>query len=192
MIRRRPKGPKYLREKRLKSGSLAYYWSPPTWAIAKGCALNPEPLGSNYVQAVERAAFLNKHFGEWRTGRKSSGGPDPYTLDWLFAEYRASRKLQRLKSRREVELSLTIIGTYQLSKDPSGRRLGQIEVRRISRSTAQKVYEALVVRPDGTLRATHLNRVMRHVRSAWNVVHALQGRRRTLPAFGRYGGPHWF
>ena len=111
MRRHRPRGPKYLRAKRLKSGASAYYWAPPTWAVERGCTVQAEPLGSAYTDAVERSELLNRQFDAWRTGRKDSGFQG-FTLDWLFGEYRGSRKYQRLKSRQQYELSMTLVGKY--------------------------------------------------------------------------------
>ncbi len=171
-MRHRPHGPKYLRAKRLRSGGLGYFWAPPTWAVMRGCTVKAEPLGTAYTAAVERCELLNRHFDAWRTGRKTDDFAG-FTLDWLFGEYRSSRKYQRLKSRLQYELSLGLVGGYKLSKDPKGRRLGQIPLDKITHATAQKLYDALITRPDGTLRPTHINRVVRHVRAAWNVVAGL-------------------
>ena len=172
MRHHRPRGPKYLRAKRLRSGCLGYFWAPPTWAAKRGCTVKAEPLGAAYNAAVERCELLNRQFDAWRTGSKEDCFQG-FTLDWLFGEYRASRKYQRLKSRQQYELSMTLVGQYVLPKDPRGRTLGQVDLAKITRAVGQKLYDGLVARPDGTLRPTHINRVIRHVRAAWNVVAGL-------------------
>jgi len=140
--------------------------------VKRGCTVAAEPLGGAYAEAVERCELLNRHFDTWRNGRKEDGFQG-FTLDWLFGEYRSTRKYQRLKSRQQYELSMAIVGKYVLPKDPRGRMLGEIDLGKITRAVAQKLYDGLVARPDGTLRPTHINRVMRHVRAAWNVVAGL-------------------
>ena len=124
MRHHRPRGPKYLRAKRLRSGCLGYFWAPPTWAAKRGCTVKAEPLGTAYNAAVERCELLNRQFDAWRTGSKEDCFQG-FTLDWLFGEYRASRKYQRLKSRQQYELSMTLVGQYVLPKDPRGRTWGK-------------------------------------------------------------------
>jgi len=65
---RRP--PRYTRAKRLKDGSVAYYWAIPTWAKHQGCPLPPRALGQERQAAFIAAEQLNLAFDRWRERRK--------------------------------------------------------------------------------------------------------------------------
>jgi hypothetical protein len=65
---RRP--PRYTRAKRLKDGSVAYYWAIPTWAKRQGCPLPPRALGQDRHAAFIAAEHLNLAFDRWRDRRK--------------------------------------------------------------------------------------------------------------------------
>jgi len=65
---RRP--PRYTRAKRLKDGSVAYYWAIPTWAKRQGCPLPPRALGQDRHAAFIAAEHLNLAFDRWRKRRK--------------------------------------------------------------------------------------------------------------------------
>ena len=161
MRRHRPSGPLDPRAKRLLDGGVGYYLFLLTWAAARGGTVKAEPLGAVYTEAVERCETRS-------TASLMPGAPvarmdysQGFTLDWLFAEYRASGKYQRLKSRQQYELSMARVGQYMLLKDPRGRMLGQVGLDKVTHAVAQKLYNGLVARPDGTLRPTHINCVMR-------------------------------
>jgi hypothetical protein len=62
--------PRYTRQKRLKDGSIAYYWAIPTWAKRQGCALLPHALGQERQGAFISAEQLNLAFDRWRERRK--------------------------------------------------------------------------------------------------------------------------
>jgi hypothetical protein len=64
MPRRKPLGwPKLMVAKRLKSGAIAYYWRPSTWARRRGCAMPGEALGVDFTQAKHRCdEVLNPQF----------------------------------------------------------------------------------------------------------------------------------
>ena len=105
--------PRYVRRKPLRSGGWAYFFAPPSWAKRDGCQLQAEALGTDYAEAVQRAeTVLLPAFDAWR-GRGEAPQQEPAhgapakmgTLDWLFAEYRASRKFTKLptRSRRDYE-----------------------------------------------------------------------------------------
>ena len=50
--KRKPLGwPKLTVAKRLRAGSVAYYWNAPSWAKKKGCALSGHALGADYGTA---------------------------------------------------------------------------------------------------------------------------------------------
>ncbi len=62
--------PRYTRAKRLKDGSVAYYWAIPTWAKRQGCPLPPRALGQDRHAAFIAAEHLNLTFDRWRKRRK--------------------------------------------------------------------------------------------------------------------------
>ena len=62
--------PRYTRQKRLKDGSIAYYWAIPTWAKRQGCALLPHALGQERQDAFIAAEQLNLAFDRWRERRR--------------------------------------------------------------------------------------------------------------------------
>ena len=63
--------PRYTRRKRLKDGSIAYYWAIPTWAKRQGCPLRPRALGQDRHAAFIAAEHLNLAFDRWRQRRRS-------------------------------------------------------------------------------------------------------------------------
>jgi len=172
MRRRKPLGwPRYMVEKRLKSGMIAYYWSPPTWAKDAGCTLDAEALGTDYAEAKKRCdELLNPLLDAWREEDVVVGGPERGTFSWLIVTYRTSRNYENLKSKREYDNGLELVRSYRLAKDAFGRRLGDIELLALRRHVIQRVYDRLIYKEDGTKRAAHINRVMRYCRTAWNVV----------------------
>jgi len=62
--------PRYTRQKRLRDGSVAYYWAIPTWAKHQGCPLPPRALGQKRQAAFIAAEQLNLAFDRWRACRK--------------------------------------------------------------------------------------------------------------------------
>ena len=97
-----------------------------------------------------------------------------WTLDWLFAEYRADRRFTKLdpKTRRNHEAGFKLAGGHVL-KD--GRRLGQARVSAITTAITDALYEALLPIHDaeGNVigeRRTSVNHAMKTCRRAWNIV----------------------
>src|SRR5262245_36557117 len=95
--------PRYMLEKRLKSGTVAYYWNPPVRDTKGGFTLRREALGPSYGAAAERAELLNAYLDAWRTGggvahKKTLSGYG--TLGWLFERYRRSNVFQQKVSPR--------------------------------------------------------------------------------------------
>jgi hypothetical protein len=140
---------RYVERKPLKSGAWAFFFHVPSWANKRGCAVQSEPLGTDYDEAVRRAEeILLPAFDEWRTG----GGPPPDsptvikpgTLDWMFAEYRADRRYKKLspKHKRNHENGFKLVGGYIL-KD--GSRLGQKRLTAIDTGLADELYEKLLI-----------------------------------------------
>lgn len=89
--------PELMRPKKLKSGTIAWYWSPPTRDLSAGCPLKPEPLGQSFEKACYRAEQLNGALIEWRQGQSDGAIPARHgTFDWLCALYRTDRRYRRL------------------------------------------------------------------------------------------------
>src|SRR5450631_127517 len=102
MPRRKPVGwPDLMTAKRLASGRIAYYWSPPTRARKADCPVRPEALGADYGVAKQRCDdVLNPHYRSWLS--KDEGlepGTDRATrgtFDWMVATYKVSPKYTKL------------------------------------------------------------------------------------------------
>src|SRR5262252_4508469 len=60
--------PRYMTERRLANGQVAYYWHPNQRDVAAGFSLACEGLGTIYTAAVERAYYLNQMLDNWRAG----------------------------------------------------------------------------------------------------------------------------
>jgi hypothetical protein len=174
MPRRKPPGwPKYMVAKRLRGGATGYYWAPPTWALAKGCPLSREPLGSDYAEAKRRCDdVLNSQFRSWRTRGatmdEAQKRVEVGTFDWLAALYKRSPKFSNLDpaTRVSYDAKLALIADHRL-KD--GRRFGKMPLRSITPGAADKLYAKLLIGPGGKERPRSINLAMAVARRAWNV-----------------------
>jgi hypothetical protein len=174
--------PRYTRRKWLSSGAWGLFFSPPTWAKQDGCPVQAEALGTDYAEAVQRAeTVLLPALDAWRgrgeAPQQDQGGPaKPGTFDWIFAEYRASRKFTKLptRSRRDYEGHMRLVGGAILN---DGRRIGSVALRAVTPNVADALYEKLLVvretDADGTVierrRATMALMAMKTCRRAWFV-----------------------
>ncbi|MGO9631405.1 MAG: hypothetical protein ACLPXW_20770 [Xanthobacteraceae bacterium] len=140
-----------------------------------------EALGNDYESAVHRAeTVLLPAFDSWASGgasdQKATIVVAPYSLDWLFSEFRADRRFTTLdaKTRRLHEVGFRMVGNYRL-KD--GRRLGQVRLSAIEPAIVDDLYTKLLTVREadaaGTLvvreRRTSVNNAMKSCRRAWNV-----------------------
>jgi hypothetical protein len=169
----------------LASGCWGYFFCPPTWARKAGCPVQNEPLGTDYDEAVRRAeTVLLPAFDAWRgesPPQEQQQGKGilvakPGTLDWLFGEYRASRKFTKMptRSRRDRESNMRLVADYTLA---DGRRLGTIRLASITPAVADAVFEKLLIvretDADGRVvereRCSRIVMAMKHVRRAWFV-----------------------
>ena len=163
----------------------------PTWARAAGCPLKNEPLGTDYEAACIRAeTVLLLAFDSWVSGGASddrvTAAVAPFTLEWLFGEFRADRRFTKLdaKTRRIHEVGFRMVGNYRL-KD--GRRLGQVPLTAIDTAIVDNLYDKLLMvrEADATgklvdrERRTSVNNAMKSCRRAWNV--ALRRHPRKVP-----------
>jgi hypothetical protein len=179
--------PRYVRRRPLKSGLWGYFFEGHDKYINAGCPIPRQPLGADYVKAVERAeTVLLPALDEWRTGVKAAAGLSvavdtspiaaPGTLDWVFAEYRADRRFAKLdpRTKRNHEVGFRMVGGYVL-KD--GRRLGTLKLAAIDTSLVDELYGKLLVVKETNVtgdviereRRTTVNHAMKTCRRAWNV-----------------------
>jgi hypothetical protein len=93
------KFPRYCRRKLLKSSRWAYFFEPPTWARKQDCHVKAEPLGEEYVAAVDRAEnVLLPAFDSWRSRGLTDmvpASPVPGTFDWLASIFKGHQKWKR-------------------------------------------------------------------------------------------------
>jgi hypothetical protein len=175
--------PRYTRRKRLKKGSVAYFFDVPTWARERGCPVENEPLGTDYDLAVQRAErILLPAFDSWLKGGDDANpvgmGVVIGTLDWMFHEYRRTWKQKTAKRLQPLspgqcrvhETSIKMICEYIL-KD--GRRLGTRRVSSVDTAFADDLFEKLLYKDvDGEKveRRTTVNHAMKTARGAWNTI----------------------
>jgi hypothetical protein len=158
--------------RRLADGSIAYYWVAPTWAVKAGYFIRSEPLGTDYGEAKRRCdELLNPTFAEWR-GRGGTSAPLGQaaigTFDWLVGVYKSSPKYSSKseKTRRDYDAVLNLISQHVL-KD--GRTFGSLALKSITPGVADRLYERLRVKADGTERTRTAILAMRVAQRAWNV-----------------------
>lgn len=173
MPRRKPQGwPKLMVTRRLASGQTAYYWVPPTWAVKAGCLVRSEALGTDYAAAKARCDdVLNPQFDAWRqrdhapveTIRARTG-----TFDWLVSLYKTSPKYTAKppQTRRSYDAALNLVSSFVL-KD--GRRFGSLALSSITPGAADRLYERLKLKADGTERTRTAILSMSIAKRAWNV-----------------------
>jgi hypothetical protein len=130
---------------------------------------------------VKRAeTVLLPAFDAWRGGTPTAEQDAPAkggTLDWLFAEYRASRKYTKLplRSQRDRESNLRLVGSHVMN---DGRRFGTVRLAAITTVVVDALYERLlpVKKKDAqgnmveSERRSTVNTAMKTCRRAWAIV----------------------
>lgn len=168
---KKPAGwPEYMTGKPLKSGVVAYFWQVPTWARKRGCPVRGEPLGTDYGAAKLRCdQVLNPQFVAWRTqGGEIESTVAIGTFDWLVSVYKGNRKYKDRpeRTKKSIDAALALASKHKL-KD--GRTFGALPISSITPGAADKLYEKLSVRKDGTARIRTGLLSMQYCRRAWNV-----------------------
>lgn len=143
--------PRHVRPKRLKGGQVAYYYDLPTKYRKMKCAVENEPLGTDFAKMQDRAKILNEQFDEWdrvRKGHPAAQGkimPTFGTVDWLFREYKMSDAYLlkvATRSRPDYEWAMDQVCDTRTKK---GERTGDQLVSRLSparcRQALQEVSE---------------------------------------------------
>src|SRR5271155_2120421 len=147
MPRRKPLGwPRYMVPRRLRSGTIAYYWVTPTWAKKNGCTLSNEALGTDYADAKKRCDdLLNPQFDAWRKREEivlPSDHAAPGTFDWMVAVYKSSPLYTKLpaKTRKSYDAALRLASQHKL-KD--GRNFGTLSLNSITPGAADRLFDRL-------------------------------------------------
>jgi hypothetical protein len=181
--------PRFVIAKTLKNGSIAFYWTLPSYFRKLGCTLHKEhetALGTDYETACGeqgKAGVLNGLFDEW--DRRRLGGAEspiaerlaPFgTVDWLFRTYKASNDWAAKVSARTApdhELTMKLLCDIRTKK---GDRIGDRFIRSISPVSADKLYAIVRDTPSRkgkTSRPRTAAKVVAIARHAWKVVHRL-------------------
>lgn len=165
--------PRYVQAKRLRDGSVAYYWAPHKRDYVAGCTLRRAALGMDYAAAIERAALLNKHLDAWRQGRsdvKSLDAGNKFgSLAWLFERYRRSPAFERVSERSRPEYRRALNRIEDL-KTKTGGRVADLPAASITPAAVDKLYAMLQIGPRGK-RVRQANLSLDIARRAWDVVH---------------------
>jgi hypothetical protein len=175
--------PRYVIAKLLASGRTAFYFNVPKKYRDLGCTVPNIPRGTGYAIACGedstggRAAALNAAFDEWnmlRSGLPVTGERAPIygTIRWLFQEYRRSKAyLEKVapRSRPDYERTMQLVESVVTKK---GDKLGDRQIRSVTPISTDKLYEKILVGPDGE-RPRQAEKVVALCRRAWRVVHRL-------------------
>jgi hypothetical protein len=156
--------------RRLASGATAFYWVPPTWAVKDGCTMRSEALGTDYAEAKRRCDdLLNPQFDAWRTrGQETTPRTTVGSFQWMIEVYKTSPKYSRKlrKTRKSYDAVLKLVSGYEL-KD--GRKFGALALTSITPGAADRLYEKLKAKPDGSERNRTAVLAMAVCKRAWNV-----------------------
>jgi hypothetical protein len=173
--------PRYVIAKPLANGTTGFYFNIPTRYRKAGCTIPNEPLGNDYAVACGvdgnggRAAALNGLFDEWLTiksGKLLESIARFGTVDWLFREYKASKRYREhvsQRTRQDYERLMQLVINLPTKR---GDCVGQRPVKSISPLAADKLYEQVCAGPNGP-RPRQGEKVVALCRAAWRVVHRL-------------------
>ena len=169
--------PRYMIEKRLRSGAVAYYWNPPVADLRAGFTLHREALGQELGAACDRAAQLNQHLYAFRAGRGAARDldlqPGYGTVDWLIERYYHSRAFAKVSERTKPDYrhALTLVAD---TSTKIGTRFGALRLGQISAAAVDKLYtNHLLTNETGRARARQAGLCIALMRRAWKVVHRL-------------------
>jgi hypothetical protein len=173
--------PRYVIAKPLASGATAFYFTVPTRYRKMGCAIPNEPLGADYAVACGvdgkggRAFALNGLFDEWwkaKNGEPVESVARYGTVDWLFREYKSSKRYRERvsqRTRQDYELLMQLVLNLPTKR---GDRVAQRLVKSISPLAADKIYDQVCLGPNGP-RPRQGEKVVALCRAAWRVVRRL-------------------
>jgi hypothetical protein len=167
--------PRYMIEKRLRAGGIAYYWNPPVRDIRAGFPLTREALGSDFGRAVERTSFLNTHLLAWRQGRTSTplefARPGYGTVAWLFDRYLKSKEAfaDRVRSEHARYEYRRACKRVEEIETKTGGRVAELPINAITPAAVDKIYTRLKQGPRGH-RIRQANLSMGIAARAWDAV----------------------
>jgi hypothetical protein len=168
--------PRYLREKRLKSGAVAYFWEPPSIYVRQGFKTKAEPLGKSYAVACDRASLLNSYLDDWRAGRGGEragvGLRAIGTVAWLFDRYLTSQAFEQRVSKRSRYEYRRALARIENMATSTGATVGELRVASITPGAVDKIYSRLQTGPRGA-RVRQANLSIDIARRAWGVVRRL-------------------
>lgn len=168
--------PRYVQAKRLRDGSVAYYWAPHKRDYKAGCTLRREALGTDYAAAIERAGLLNSHLDSWRQGRGApedlDHAPDFGSMRWLVERYKRSRAWEKVsaRSRSDYDRSFRIVLDYPTK---TGGTVAKLPVASITARAADKLYVGLQKSSRVEKRLRTANLAIACYARAWDVVQRL-------------------
>ncbi len=173
--------PRSVIAKPLANGTVGFYFNIPTRYRKLGCTIPNEPLGTDYVAACGadgtggRAAALNGLFDEWvkiKNGEPIESIARFGTVDWLFREYKASKRYRERVSPRTRPDYDRLMNLVTGMPTKQGDCVGQRPVKSISPLAADRLYERICDGPNGP-RPRQGEKVIALCRNAWRVVHRL-------------------
>jgi hypothetical protein len=163
--------------KRLRDGSIAYYWNMHVRYKRAGFPLDREALGPDYAMAIKRAAELNRHLDDWRRGRGTVKDIDLQpgfgTLEWLVERYKGSNAWKDKvsdRSRYEYDRAFKLVLRHPLT---SGADLGSAALGAITARGVDKLYGKLKVGTRVAMRLRQANLCMIRMARAWDAVRRL-------------------
>lgn len=178
MPKRKPQGwPRYMVEKRLAGGAIAYYWGAPSWGKEAGWTIGSVPLGSDYGAAKEQCdTVLNPQFDGWRTGGAvTPGGSVQHgTFDWMVSVYKRSPQYTDLSVGTRADYDRALHDVSKLPTKDGKRRMGEMMLSSITAGVVDKVYARLRVKGDGASRERSAKAAINISKLAWNVARRAQ------------------
>ena len=164
-----------MKERKLATGAVAYYWYPHARDIEAGFATHCEPLGQDFADAIARATLLNAHLDSWRHSRGSIKDLDATlrfgTVTWLFERYRRSPAFERVSERSRPEY-LRALKRIEDVPTSDGKVVGNLPAASISARAVDKIYAAIQNGPRGK-RVRQANLSIDIARRAWSIVRRL-------------------
>jgi hypothetical protein len=173
--------PRYVIHKPLADGTIGFYFNIPTHYRKMGCTIPNEPLGNDYAMACGidgcggRAAALNGLLDEWlkvKAGEPLETIARFGTVDWLFREYKASKRYRERVSQRtrpDYERLMQLVIDLPTKR---GDRVGQRPIKAITPLAADKIYDQVCTGPRGQ-RPRQAEKVVALCRAAWRVIRRL-------------------
>ncbi len=165
--------PAHVQAKALKSGRIAYYWSPHNRDVAAGLPLKREALGTDIEAAAQRARALNAGLQAWRDGRGGSApdlGPPRGSLRWVAHLYfTETRDFARVSARSKADYRREIDLLLDVPLEKRAGTVGDVPVAACSPRFVDKVYDRLLVGPRGR-RPRQANLCVARFARAWDAV----------------------